>query len=237
MDKVLPLLTPSTAATAAAVAIGAWGALSLYTFFTQDADYATRRALRSMPRAAFAGKTAWIIGASSGIGEALALELAARGARLVLSARRVDRLRGVAAECLKRGSPQAEVLEFDVLDFAHHGSGATAAAALVGGRLDFVVNNAGRSQRALVERTDLQVDRDRESGVRCPLPVLALASSAANFVRSQSLSSTSWASSVSQRLCCRCYLRRAEAASRRLVASPANAARRARPRIQRQRPQ
>lgn len=48
----------------------------------------------------------WITGASSGIGEELSLQLAALGARLVLSARRENELERVKRVCLGMNSPE-----------------------------------------------------------------------------------------------------------------------------------
>ena len=58
------------------------------------------------------GEHIWIIGASSGIGEALARLLASEGAHVTLSARNVD-----ALERLARELPPANALPLDVADF------------------------------------------------------------------------------------------------------------------------
>jgi NADP-dependent 3-hydroxy acid dehydrogenase YdfG len=87
------------------------------------------------------GAVALVTGASSGIGEATALALAAEGAAVAVLARRRDRLTDLAGRITDAGG-SALVVEADITE----SSAATAAVdQVVGelGRLDIVVNNAG----------------------------------------------------------------------------------------------
>jgi NAD(P)-dependent dehydrogenase (short-subunit alcohol dehydrogenase family) len=88
-------------------------------------------------------KTVFITGASSGIGRALALELAGRGYDLFLTARRLDALEQVRAD-IAGANParRVEVRQLDVTDDADVAT-AIAEAAEKLGRCDIVVANAG----------------------------------------------------------------------------------------------
>jgi NADP-dependent 3-hydroxy acid dehydrogenase YdfG len=87
------------------------------------------------------GKVAVVTGASSGIGEATAIALAAEGAQLVITARREERLTDVAARIRERGG-QCLPLRLDVTDEAQVKQMAARAEAEFG-KVDILVNNAG----------------------------------------------------------------------------------------------
>jgi short-subunit dehydrogenase len=101
------------------------------------------------------GKVVWITGASSGIGEALALQAAAQGARLVLSARRIVELDRVRLACVDPS--KVAVLPVDLTDFDADALLAKAEAFF--GPIDILVNNAGWSQRSLLVDTSMAVYR------------------------------------------------------------------------------
>lgn len=94
------------------------------------------------------GKIAWVTGASSGIGRALAVALDKAGARLILSGRRADALAETAALLAQ----DALILPFDTTDHAAL-AGVVAQAAAWQGGIDILVNNAGISQRSLAVDT------------------------------------------------------------------------------------
>lgn len=87
------------------------------------------------------GKVVAITGASSGIGEATARLLAARGACVVMGARRTDRLEALAAAISTAGG-EARFRSLDVTDRADMKAFAAHAVAEFG-RLDVLINNAG----------------------------------------------------------------------------------------------
>jgi short-subunit dehydrogenase len=105
-----------------------------------------------MPRREIRGSRAIVTGASSGIGRALALELARQGAHLVVTARREDRLRGLADEVATLGV-RVEAVPGDITDAAVRQAVVDAARTQLGG-LDILVNNAGVGAMGRFEDAD-----------------------------------------------------------------------------------
>ncbi len=96
------------------------------------------------------GKTAFITGASQGIGRACALSLAKMGARIALAARNESKLEAVAAE-IAAGGGQAKSFVMDVSDEASIQTTAKAAIAHFGS-VDILLNNAGITRDTLLLR-------------------------------------------------------------------------------------
>lgn len=108
-----------------------------------------------MPQREIAGCRTIVTGASSGIGRALALELARNGGRLVLNARREEALQSLADEIAKLGSA-AELVVGDITDPTVRRAALDRVVNAFGG-IDLLVNNAGvgalgRFEEASAER-------------------------------------------------------------------------------------
>jgi dehydrogenase/reductase SDR family protein 7 len=111
-----------------------------------------------MNRTQFTGQVVWITGASSGIGEALALQFAREHSKLVLSARRQNELERVRDRCVQAGAADVLVLPLDITDQAAFPAAVEQVKARFG-RIDMLINNAGLSQRSICVNTEMAVYR------------------------------------------------------------------------------
>ncbi|HEV3485288.1 MAG TPA: SDR family oxidoreductase, partial [Vicinamibacterales bacterium] len=104
----------------------------------------------------FKDQIVWITGASSGIGEALAIAWSREGARVILSARNVAELERVRQSCEQ---PERHVVK--PLDLTDGDAIRNAAAEVLRdfGHVDILVHSGGVSQRSLAVETDLATDR------------------------------------------------------------------------------
>lgn len=99
---------------------------------------------------------AWITGASSGIGEATAKNLAEKGYQIILSARREVELLRVKSECHPAAS--VEILPLDLTEISNFEKKVKEAISFFG-KIDLMIHNGGISQRSLIRNTSLEVDR------------------------------------------------------------------------------
>lgn len=119
------------------------------------------------------GQTALVTGASAGLGQRFARVLAKAGAKVALTARRVDKLEALAAEIRQSGGV-AEVFALDVTDGARCEAVVAEAEAKLG-PISILINNAGMpdAQRAHKMPVEL-IDQVLNTNVRAPF-ILATA--------------------------------------------------------------
>jgi short-subunit dehydrogenase len=108
-----------------------------------------------MTKLAFRDEVIWIIGASSGIGKSLAIELATTGARVVISARRKNELEQLKAELA--GTPMVFPLDVTDSDMTTRTAQAIRAAA---GRIDRVVFMSAAYTPMKLSALDLTITRN-----------------------------------------------------------------------------
>eukprot|EP01061_Rhynchopus_euleeides_P027467 TRINITY_DN44652_c0_g1_i1.p1 TRINITY_DN44652_c0_g1~~TRINITY_DN44652_c0_g1_i1.p1 ORF type:complete len:372 (+),score=174.24 TRINITY_DN44652_c0_g1_i1:52-1116(+) len=136
------------------------GVYYLFRFGTADADLRTlARDVKRMD-----GKVAIVTGASSGIGEELSQQLSANGAYVVLMARRETELQRVQKLCAHQD--KTLLITLDLCEMDSHEEKVKETLRLIKEKwgkeaIDILINNGGRSQRALIEEhmDDLRVER------------------------------------------------------------------------------
>jgi dehydrogenase/reductase SDR family member 7B len=104
----------------------------------------------------FAGKRIWITGASSGIGEALVYEFARMGADLIISSNDLPGLERVKAACHE--STKITCVPFDLSDTSEIKT-VVDQQLKENGRINYLLNIGGISQRARIDETPLWLDR------------------------------------------------------------------------------
>lgn len=109
------------------------------------------------------GARVWVTGASSGIGEALAVALVRRGARVAVTARRADLLEALAAKCARDGLSGLSPVLVVPADVTDRAAVAAAAHAIEGawGGIDLAIFNAGGShEHAQATNRDPRLNAD-----------------------------------------------------------------------------
>ena len=127
------------------------------------------------------GKVMVITGASSGLGEAATRRLAAGGAKLVLGARRVDRLKALCAELML---PADAAVETDVTD-PQQVKALIDHAVARHGRIDVLINNAGLMPHSPLERGKIE-DWDRMIDVNIKGVLYGIAAALPHMTRQKS---------------------------------------------------
>jgi len=113
-----------------------------------------------------AGRNVFITGASSGLGEHFAFVSAKAGAKVIVGARRLDRLQSLESSLRKTGAPATLAVSLDVTEESSIRA-ALAKANDMFGPLDVVVNNAGvTSTKAALDQSSDDFDQVMDTNLR-----------------------------------------------------------------------
>lgn len=127
------------------------------------------------------GLTALVTGGNSGIGRAVAVELAARGAHVVLSGRNMTRGEQAVATIRQNGG-KADFIAAELVDEASARELARKAVEAGGGHVDILVNNAGVFPFGPTDQTN-EADFDSVYGVNVKVPFFLVAELAPAMAR------------------------------------------------------